>query len=290
MIDKWRQDLLSDPQGRVWWNNLQYDLAQSNLSPEISDQFLEEVARILGGGGNETPIKILFNALREPPSSFSMQGKRVPGVEPFSRVVDARSFALYNVRTEEFFGVGASDEQKEKVWEMFQQGDIEAERHYKGELRTERNFFWGTLTKRLEEVFAEHDITEARFIEPTDKGDALATQIRNLLGLSYMGEGIGIYRIDIPLDLLESEDVQIRAPTTLDSSPSCVFLPADATTNYGWTINLEKMETGVEEVVIKTMGFTKELRVMQIGFIRGPLPEDGLVWQTLERLVEGRIT
>jgi hypothetical protein len=287
MIDKWREFITSDPLGKVWWYNLQFDMSQNNLPSDIHQKFLSAIQQFLKANiENSPPLDTLVRALGEPPVLFSLQGLRAPDLEPLSRVVDAHSFAHFNVRYERM-GLGTSETLKDVIWGMFKNGDIIPKRHFSGELRSGRSLFWGTPTRCLEPLCEGQEVGPNEYaVHPPEKGDIVATEIRNLLGLSYINEGVGLYRIDIPIEFLER--VKVCAPTTLDSSPRCVFLPADETTRYGWTLHLSKMDTGAEEVVVEPMEFTSEFKVTQIGFVRGPLPNEKDVWEALAKIVEGR--
>ncbi|MDX6385736.1 MAG: hypothetical protein QOK48_3309, partial [Blastocatellia bacterium] len=245
-LDSWRKALISDQHGKVWWYNLQFDVAHNNLPSEINDRFMETVREALEALDDyDSPLDLL----KLTPSSFALQGNRSPEVEPFSRVLDAHSFAHFNVDYLKL-GLGTSEKLKDQVWHRFRRGKIVPERHFTNYMKTGGgDFFWGTPTRRLEEVFQELGIeSPSLFVSPHEKGDQAATEIRNLLGLSYHEEGVGLYRIDIPSKCLK--EVKFRAPTTLDSSPLCVFLPADEQTPFGSTLHLDKLEPGAEEVVI----------------------------------------
>jgi hypothetical protein len=281
-LESWREALISDQHGKVWWYNLQFDLAHNNLPSEINDLFMKTVREQLEALEDyASPLDLL----KLTPSSFPLQGKRSPEVEPFSRVLDAYSFAKFNIDWE---GLGLDTERLEdQVWNRFRKGKIVPERDFSNYMKTGGDFFWGTPTRRLEEVFDELGIeSPTLFVTPAEKGDQAATEIRNLLGLSYHWEGIGLYRIDIPSKYLNG--VRFCAPTTLDSSPICVFLPADEDTPFGCTLHLDKLEPGAEEVVIGALEFTAEYKVTQLGFIRKPLPDDAAVWAALEGMVEKR--
>ena len=292
MPDKWKQFLTSDPLGSIWWENLEFDISQENLSSEVHEKFLSAIQQFVEANvENALPVDVIVKTLGEPPVLFSLQGLRVPKAEPLSRVVDAHAFAHFNVNWEEL-GLSPSETLKTTIWKMFKNGDIVPERHFNGELRSSRSLFWGTPTRCLEPLCPQHQIRPNQYaVHPPETGDEVATEIRNLLGLSYINEGVGLYRIDIPIEQLEQ--VKICAPTTLDSSPRCVFLPADRTTHYGWTIHLRKLEagaleTGAEEVVVEPIRFTKDFKVTQIGFVQGPLPSEKDVWNALLNIVKNR--
>ena len=278
----------SDPLENIWWDNLEFDVSQENLPADIYNAFLAAIGQFLKTKNQDArPVDVIVKALGEPPVLFSLKGVRAPDAEPLSRVVDAQSFATYNVNYEKL-GLGTSEKLKDTIWDMFRNGDIVPDRHFKGELRSGRNFFWGTPTRTLELLCGTQEIRENEYtVHPPDKADDVATEMRNLLGLSHIDEGVGLYRIDIPVKTLEQ--VKICAPTTLDSSPLCVFLPADNTTRYGWTLNLTNLQPGAEEVVVEPIEFTANCKVTQIGFVRGPLPNSEDVWSALAMIVKERI-
>lgn len=281
-LDSWREALINDQQGKIWWYNLQFDVAHNNLSTEINDLFMETVREALEALDDyDSPLDLL----KKTPSTFSLQGNRSPEVEPFSRVMDDYAFARFNIDWE---GLGFAEERLEdQVWNRFRKGKIVPASDFRNHMKSGGDFFWGTPTRQLDEVFAKLGIeSPTLFVDPSEKGDQAATEIRNLLGLSYHNEGIGLYRIDIPSKYLQG--VKVCAPTTLDSSPICVFLPADEQTPFGSTLHLDKLEPGAEEVVIGALEFTEEYHVTQLGFIRNPLPDDAAVWTALEGMVEKR--
>jgi len=278
----------SNPRGNIWWDNLEFDVSQENLPAETYKEFLEAIGQyIKTKNQDERPVEVIVKALGEPPVLFALKGSRAPETEPLSRVVDAGSFT-YNVKYEELFGLGTGAKLADTIWDLFKNGDIVPQRHFQGKLRSGRNFFWGTPTRTLEPLCDTQEIRKNEYaVHPPEKADDVATEMRNLLGLSHIAEGVGLYRIDIPVEILEQ--VKICAPTTLDSSPLCVFLPADKTTRYGWTLNLTNLQPGAEEVVVEPIDFTADFKVTQIGFVRGPLPNSEEVWNALETIVKDRL-
>lgn len=289
MPSKWKEFLTSDPLGKIWWENLEFDLSQENLSADIHDRFLSAIQQMIEANKGDTlPVDVIVKALREPPAVFSLQGPPKPGTEPLSRVVDADSFADFYIDIR-LGGLETSETRKDQIWEMFRNGDIVPERHFKrdAKLKSDRNLFWGTPTRRLECLCGTHEIRpNAYAVHPPEQADSIATEIRNLLGLNLIQQGVGLYRLDIPIELLQ--DAKICVPTTLDSSPRCVFLPADRTTHYGWTLHLHRLEPGVEEVVIEPIEFTKDFKVTQIGFVQKPLPKDEDVWKAVGDIIKKR--
>ena len=269
---------------KIWWHNLEFDVSQQNVAPDVYKAFLSVIQRFLKAKRKKSRrVESIVEALGEPPVRFSLKGRPAPTTEPLSRVVDALSFSLYNI--DQRLGLGSNPEQT--VWHMFRKGDIVPDRHFVGELRSARNLFWGTPTSRLEPLSDKQEIRPHEYVvHPPEKADEVATQIRNLLGLSYINEGVGLYRIDIPKEKLK--DVKICAPTTLDSSPRCVFLPAEKTKHYGLTLNLTNFRPGAEEVVVEPIKFTEEFTVTQIGFVKGPLPKEQEVWDALAAMVKDR--
>lgn len=278
----------SDPRENIWWDNLKFDVSQENLPAETYNEFLEAIGQyIKTKNQDERPVEVIVKALGEPPVLFALKGSRTPDAEPLSRVVDAESFT-YNVKYEELFGLGTGTKLADTIWDLFKNGDIVPHRHFQGKLRSGRNFFWGTPTRTLEPLCDTQEIRKNEYaVHPPEKADDVATEMRNLLGLIHIAEGVGLYRIDIPVEILEQ--VKICAPTTLDSSPLCVFLPADKTTRYGWTLNLTNLQLGAEEVVVEPIDFTADFKVTQIGFVRGPLPNSEEVWNALETIVKDRL-
>jgi hypothetical protein len=305
MINEWKGEILDDPFGGVWWRNLEYDRVQHNLPSEVLEEFEQVLNDFLKREGEQSPpLAVLLEVLKESQSRFTMRGRRVPPPEPLSRMVSSRDFAAYLVQAERKLGIGVNSKRwMEMIWRRFESGKINPERHFKGELRGGvGNFFWGTPTHCLEELFSRFEATcQGWCVHPPEKCDEIATEIRNLLGLSYMGKGVGLFRIDIPAAMLQ--EATRCAPTTLDSHPLCVFLPAGGNTEYGYTVNLRKLQDrgdlpqefeesdgyGVEEVLVSKIPFTKDCHVTRVGFVRDPLPEERAVWKALRHLVEARI-
>jgi hypothetical protein len=279
-----RKSQTSDPLSKIWWHNLEFDVSQENVAPAVYKDFLSVIQQFLKAKRKKArPVETIIEALGEPPVRFSLMGRPAPATEPLSRVVDALSFSLYNI--DKRLGLGSNPE--ETVWNMFRNGDIVPKRHFVGELRSARNLFWGTPTSSLEPLCDKQEVRPNEYVvHPPEKADEVATEIRNLLGLSYLNEGVGLYRIDIPKEKLK--DVKICAPTTLDSSPRCVFLPAEKTKHYGLTLNLTNLGPGAEEVVVEPIKFTEEFTVTQIGYVKGPLPNEQAVWSALANIVKDR--
>ena len=298
MASKWKEFLTSDPFGKIWWDNLEFDLSQENLSADIHDRFLSAIEQLIETNQGDTlPVDVIVNVLREPPAVFSLQGPPAvfslqdspkPDTEPLSRVVDADSFANFYIDIRSG-GLDSGETRKDQIWKMFKNGDIVPERHFKrdAKLKSDRNLFWGTPTRCLESLCGTHEIRPNEYaVHPPDKADSIATEIRNLLGLNLIKKGVGLYRLDIPIELLDG--VKICVPTTLDSSPLCVFLPVDRTTRVGWTLHLHRLEPGVEEVVIEPIEFTKDFKVTQIGFVQEPPPPEQTLWKAVEDIVKKR--
>jgi hypothetical protein len=288
MITQWKKKLTKVRFGKIWWYNFQYDLSIHNLPRELQQQFLKAIEQQLAASNNEAPpLEILIEVLESPSQVFSLKGRPVGDVKQLSCVVNSHAFAHFLV-DRYALGLPADEVLERKVWQWFEQGEINPELYYKGEIKSRRNFFWATLTNSLNEALSASG-TNLKGDDAEELGEKvgrLATDVRNLLGLSYMPAGVGLYRIDLPDNL--PSGVAICVPTTLDSSPSCVFLPTDSHSNLGQTFHLSKLDTGVEEVVISPLEFTKDCKVTQIGFVSTPLPDDDSVWLALEERVVHR--
>jgi hypothetical protein len=274
MITKWKNKLTKIRAGKIWWYNFEYDLSIRNLPDDLKQLFFEEIERQLGAAKNALPLEILIGVLESPTQSFSLKGREVTDIEPLSCVIPDYAFANAFFDSD-YIGVGDSEVLKRTVWEMFESGQIDPEIHFKrqAELKSrKRNFFWATLTNSLDKVLSGSNLS--------------ATDVRNFLGLSYLGAGVGLYRVDLP-DHLPS-DMRVCVPTTLDSSPTCVFLPVDNQSHFGQTLHLLTMNPGVEEVVMTPLPFSQDCKVTPIGFIKAPLPDDKPVWCALEERVVGR--
>lgn len=286
MITQWQKKLTRVRFGKIWWYNFQYDLSIHNLPVDLQGQFLEAIEEELASSSNQKapPLEILFEVLKSHSQVFSLKGRPVGDIDQLSCVVNAHAFAHFLI-DRRALGLPADEMLERKVWEWFEQGEIDPDLHYKGEIKSQRDFFWATLTHSLDNALSSSgaSLKNEDAGELEEKLGMLATDVRNLLGLSYMPEGVGLYRIDLPDDL--PPGVVICVPTTLDSSPSCVFLPNDGHSNFGRTFHLSKLDNGVEEVVISPVELTKDCKVTQIGFVRAPLPDDDSVWVALEERV-----
>lgn len=213
--------------------------------------------------------------MESPSQAFSLKGRQVGETAKLSCVIPSYAFANALI-DRDLIGAGPNEVFERKIWDMFERGEITPDYYNdKAQLKSSRrNFFWATLTNSLDQFFS------------ASESDLSATDVRNLLGLSYLWEGVGLYRVDLPDQL--PAGITICIPTTLDSSPTCVFLPADNQSHFGQTFHLHKLDTGVEEVVISPVPFTKDCKVTQIGFVSAPLPDDDSVWCELEKRVVGR--
>jgi hypothetical protein len=286
MINQWTQKLTQGRFGKIWWYNFQYDLSIHNLSKDLELQFFQAIEQQLAASDNEaTPLEVLIGVLESPTQLFSLKGRLVSDSKQFSCVITAHAFAHFLINRKAI-GVGHSEVLERKIWEMFEQGMIIPEMHFKGAIKSRRNYFWATPAKSLTKALAEPGTSFEAEASGQLQERPVATDVRNLLGLSYMLEGVGLYRIDLPDNL--PSDATICVPTTLDSSPSSVFLPTDGHSAFGQTFHLLKLDTGVEEVVISPIEFTGECKVTQIGFVSSPLPDDSAVWLALEERVVHR--
>ena len=276
MITQWKNKLTKIRFGKIWWYNFEFDFSIHNLPEDLKRRFFQAIEKQLGSAKNALPLGVLLEVLESPTQPFSLMGRQVGNEARLSCVIPSYAFAgkLFN---RDSIGLGPSEVLETKVWEMFERGQIDPEMHFnsEAELRSSsRNFFWATLTDSLDKNFSGSELS--------------ATDVRNLLGLSYLWEGVGLYRIDLPDHL--PVGIKICVPTTLDSSPTCVFLPVDNQANFGQTFHLSTMANGVEEVVISPLPFTCDCKVTPIGFVSAPLPDDNSVWCELEKRVVGRRT
>lgn len=276
MITQWKNKLNKIRFGKIWWYNFEYDLSIKNLPEDLKEVFFQEIEEQLGTAKNALPLEILIGVLESPSQSFSLRGREIADTKPLSCVIPDYAFAnaFFDGKS---IGVGESEVLTRRVWEMFERGQIVPEMHFKREAELKsykRNFFWATLTDSLDKVLSGSKLT--------------ATDVRNLLGLSYLWEGVGLYRIDLPDHL--PAGIRVCVPTTLDSSPTCVFLPVDSHSHFGQTLHLLTMAPGAEEVVISPLPFTFDCKVTPIGFIDAPLPDDKTVWCELEKQVVGRLS
>ena len=273
MITHWKNQLIKIHFGKIWWYNFEFEFSIHILPGDLKRRFIKAIKEQIGTAKDVLPLKILVDVLESPTQSFSLMGREVGNTARLSCVVPSYAFAekLFN---RDSIGLGPSEVLETTVWEMFERGQIDPDVHFNrdAELRSSRrNFFWATLTDSLDKLFTGSKLS--------------ATDVRNLLGLSYLWEDVGLYRIDLP-DL--PSEIRICVPTTLDSSPTCVFLPADNKSNFGQTFHLNTIDKGVEEVVISPLPFTTDCKVTPIGFVKAPLPPDKLVWGELEKRVVGR--
>lgn len=275
MITQWKKKLTEIRFGKIWWYNFRYDCSFRDLSKDLRRQFYQAIEENLAASKSPTtPLEILNKVLESPDQTFSLKGREACKTERLSCVVPSYAFAV-SLIDRDVIGLGTSEVSERIIWEMFERGEIIPEMHYnqKAELKSSRrNFFWATLTSSLDKEF---ETVAAEF----------ATDVRNLLGLSYLNEGVGLYRIDLP-DL--PSEIRVCVPTTLDSSPTCVFLPVDKDSSFGRTFHLFTKGSGVEELVISPLPFTLDCKVTQIGFVSEPLPDDDLIWCELEKLVINR--
>ena len=274
MITQWKNKLTKIRYGKIWWYNFEFDLSIKALPADLKKLFFQEIEQKLGAAKDALPLEILIGVLESPSQTFSLKGREIADAKPLSCIVPDYAFAktFFDGKS---IGVGESEVLTRRVWEMFERGQILPEIHFKREAELKsyrRNFFWATLTDSLDKVLSGSKLT--------------ATDVRNLLGLSYLWEGIGLYRIDLP-DHLPS-GIRVCIPTTLDSSPTCVFLPVDSQSHFGQTLHLRTMAPGAEEVVISPLPFTDDCKVTPIGYIGAPLPDDQAVWCELEKRVVGR--
>jgi hypothetical protein len=247
---------------------------EEQINQDSLRQDLQAIEEQLGTAQDALALKTLIDVLESPAQSFSLMGRKVGITGRLSCVVPSYAFAakLFN---RDSVGLGDSEVTETMVWKMFERGQIIPEKHFNREAEltsSRRNFFWATLTQSLDKVLSGSKLS--------------ATDVRNLLGLSYLSEGVGLYRIDLPDQL--PAGIRICVPTTLDSSPTCVFLPVDNQSNFGQTFHLNMLDNGVEEVVISPVPFTTDCKVTPIGFVSAPLPDDNTVWCELEKRVVDR--
>jgi len=43
ILGDWQDALINNQRGKIWWYNLQFDVAHQNISPEVNNKFLAAV-------------------------------------------------------------------------------------------------------------------------------------------------------------------------------------------------------------------------------------------------------
>jgi hypothetical protein len=249
--EEWLRRLLTSQVGRIWWLNFEYDTACGNLSEASVKKFYQRIeAVLLEHPSLASPLAHILYVVANGPSDFDLIGLRHPGRhDDFSTVLTASTFATYNINWVEL-GLELDEGTSDRVWDWL--GVFITNEHYSGELRTIRPFFWCTLKRSIVAALDE-------------RGHLAASAIRDFLGLQSIKKGQHLLRIDIPK--VKLQDKRVVAPTTLDAGINIVFCPSNDSSGFGWTMNLQSLDEGAQEVVIEQIPFDGEFIVTKIGVV-----------------------
>lgn len=266
-FEEWVKALKTIPEGRIWWNNFEFDKKCGNLTPDVLTRFTEAFRTVIFEADamvdvDELPIRIqaAFDKVIEMnPQVFDLQGTRSPlHLEPYCRVMTIGNFVNNNF---DFGGLGLEVDESldEKVWIRI--GRHGTSEFYQNSLRTRRRFFWCARSVVVDGLRIALGAT-----------DHFATELRNQLGLIGIGENEKILQITIPPEKLESKVV--RAPTVLDAGLiNFVFVSCNDPLGCGWTLNLSNCQKGVEELVIEELPFNRDYEVQRLGITLTPSPD-----------------
>ena len=178
------------------------------------------------------------------PDRFCMQSPRAPRPEPLARVMDAVSFGLYHVDP----GLGAPTSDGTGRQTAEQLGRTIHPRHYTGQMRTRRPYFWATPADAL-----------AARPDPGPDG------ARDALGLGHIRAATWLVSVTIPAQAAAA--ATLKAPTTLDAGDSPYFAPwpGDALDPYGRTRHLQRRDPALPEVLVSPVTLDDHCRVVSIG-------------------------
>lgn len=282
-FENWILALKSLPEGRIWYNNFEFDRKAKNLPDSIITE-LVDAFEIVGFHSTSTDDlisiarktqKAFLEVLKMFPGRFDQKGTRIPNhCDFYSRIITIRAFIDNNVDIHRL-GFPIDDWDDITIWESL--GKHVKPKHFINTLRTGRVFFWCTKTCNMDDLRCNYGNETAE----------LALEARNQLGLAHLGEGLPLVEIIIPSYKLTGKTV--RAPTCLDAGfPSNVWVPSDDRNGFGWTLNLSTCEKGLEETVIEELPFERDYNAVRVGIIPITLlPAPGL--DVLEHSSEERL-
>jgi hypothetical protein len=259
--DDWLGSLLLSQIGRIWWLNFTFDEACGNLLEDTINRFYDRIEFNLSPPVLKDPLALIEYAVSNPPFDFDLVGSRSPRTqEALSTILTASTITAYHINLPRI-GLELDEGTQDLVWDWL--GNVIKGEHYMGLLRSRRAFFWSTPTRNLESA---------------QNGALPASSIRNFLGLQHVIKGQRILRIDIPMEKLSSK--RIAAPTTLDAGASIVFCPSKDPGGYGWTMHLESLDVGAEEVVIEQIPFDGDYVLTKVGSVE--LDPPNIDWDKVE--------
>jgi hypothetical protein len=266
----WLARLTSEQFGRLWYCKFQYDLKHGNVSPDIENTFRSIIeSKLKTTKPDFPPLALIKSILLENPSLFDLQGLRVPqDHEPYSTITNLEAFSYYLLKRRVLITIlDEAEDELDFIWANI--GGIITPRFFKGNLRTDRAFFWCAATVVLDDVIARHTADQA------------AITLRDRLGLHHMDKGQRLIRIDIPENALVSR--KLCAPTTADSGENPAFIPFNSADGYGRTLNLKTIRRDVKEIVAEEIQFDETFTATRIGEVSTNVPP--ISWAEVEALV-----
>jgi hypothetical protein len=265
-LNVWEAKLESNQYARIWWLNFQFDKKHANLPHDVVDKFERELSEAVQSSGPAvTPLEIIERIIGREEAAYTKKSQRRPlSVSLCSRVIDVETYVGYYIHENWFILKGLRDAdlvaRAARAWEELD--DISPTYHNDRQMRGKREFFWVTLTDRLEEIESRCMADGSCTLE-----EARAGEICNCLGFSWTESGARLLRINIPRGALSDADVY--APTTLDADPHVpAFAPSRDGSGVGWTLNLKTLAQGVEELIAEPIPFGRNLEVRKIGEVR----------------------
>jgi hypothetical protein len=254
----------------MWLNKFRFDVTHGNIATTIESILeLTVEARLTTLRSGYHPLAVVEMVINENPTLFDLKGLRIPpDDEAYSVLIKLEDFGLFYLKRRVLLTVlDDDDEEFDFIWKNI--GGVVTPQFFKGQLRTDRAFFWSAPTEEIERI-------SARFT-----GDRAATILRDRLGLHTAEKGQRLVRIDIPTASLVGK--RLRAPTTLDSGANPTFVPSDSGDAYGRTLNLTKIVRDVKEIVGQEIPFDGNFTVLRVGIVTSNVPV--IAWAGVESLV-----
>lgn len=263
----WLGELKKEQVGKIWAAKLDFDLANANLAQVIAERF--EAA--INGSLHKleslgSPLSVIDAVIKLFTPEFDLQGQRTPvATVPYSCVVSLETFSKHLLNPRVYTTImDEGDDDMDFVWDNL--GVLVTPRHHYGELKSEREFFWCTPSRRLHSIIGR-----------CSSRNKAATTARTRLGLHRILKGQRLIRIDIPPEKLEGK--RMRAPTTFDGGSNHFFIPCDHADGYGRTVNLHSVRRDLRELVVEKIPFTEDFGVDRVGRVGARVPPadfDGL--------------
>jgi hypothetical protein len=262
----WCAAMESTPRSLITLSNVAYDVVEHPYAPpdvvrKIVDRVVDVWAKVAapksGSDDADDASDLLSRTLDSAEEDLFCQGKPVTLAEPTSSIVDLRTLEQFYVR----------NTFRAKAIKPHVPGRSPKEIHLTPErikpkacVRTRRPFAWMTKAAAIDTI--------ERALIADGNPDAIATHLRDYLGLDHLAAGCELFEMRYPLrDAFAG--ARIAAPTFVEGACKDVYRSNVNADGWGRAVDLSdrKHSDGGPEVVHTPIAFTSEFRLRHIGML-----------------------